>query len=76
VVPRSSTPTGDVAGSTARPLGPAPSDYVGEPRETLWSIAVRIAPGEDPRPIVQRLAERSGGTALRPGQRLSLAGIR
>lgn len=75
VAPPSSTPSGEVD-STARPSGPAPSDYVVEPGDTLWSIAVRIAPGQDPRPIVHRLAERSGGTALRPGQRLSLAGIR
>jgi hypothetical protein len=60
----------------APPSGPAPSDYVVEPGDTLWSIAVHIAPDQDPRPIVHRLAERSGGTALRPGQRLSLAGIR
>jgi LysM domain-containing protein len=50
--------------------------YVVEPGDTLWSIAERIAPGEDPRPIVHRLAERAGGSGLRPGQRMSLAGIR
>jgi Tfp pilus assembly protein FimV len=76
VAPTPPAPSGDSVGSTARPSEPALSQYVVEPGDTLWSIAVRIAPGEDPRPIVQRLAERSGGTALRPGQRLSLAGIR
>jgi hypothetical protein len=50
--------------------------YVVEPGDTLWSIAERIAPGEDPRPIVHVLAQRAGGSGLRPGQRLSLAGIR
>jgi len=74
--PPSSVPSDEVVDSTAQPSGPAPSDYVVEPGDTLWSIAVHIAPDQDPRPIVHRLAERSGGTALRPGQRLSLAGIR
>jgi nucleoid-associated protein YgaU len=55
----------------------APDDvYVVEPGDTLWSIAERLAPDEDPRPIVHRLAERAGGSVLRPGQRLSLAGVR
>jgi hypothetical protein len=50
--------------------------YVVQPGDTLWSIARQIDPNGDPRPIVDRLAERAGGAALRPGQRLSLDGLR
>lgn len=57
------------------PGGPAPVVYVVEPGDTLWSIARRIDPHGDPRPIVERLVERSGGAALRPGQRVSLEGL-
>jgi hypothetical protein len=39
-----------------------------QPGDSLWSIAERLAPGEDPRPIVDALAEARGGTALVPGE--------
>lgn len=42
--------------------------------DSLWSIAERLAPGEDPRPIVDRLQARLGSTVLQPGQRVTLAG--
>jgi hypothetical protein len=42
--------------------------------DSLWSIAERMAPGEDPRPIVDRLQARLGSTVLQPGQRIALAG--
>jgi hypothetical protein len=70
------------SGSAADPTGAAATAggvagvYVVQPGDTLWSIAERVVPGEDPRPIVDRLAEQAGGSALRPGQRLSLAGVR
>ncbi len=38
--------------------------------DTLWTIAERLAPGRDPRPIVDALADRNGGTDLRVGQLL------
>jgi hypothetical protein len=40
--------------------------------DSLWSIAERMAPGEDPRPIVDRLQARLGSTVLQPGQRIAL----
>lgn len=40
--------------------------------DSLWSIAERVAPGEDPRPIVDRLQARLGSTVLQPGQRIVL----
>jgi Tfp pilus assembly protein FimV len=56
------------------PDRPAPRvAYVVEPGDTLWSIARRVAPGRDPRPVVDNLIEANdlrGG--LQAGQELSI----
>jgi Tfp pilus assembly protein FimV len=66
-----------VAPGLARGVGPdrpAPRvTYVVEPGDTLWSIARRVAPGQDPRPVVDGLIEANdlhGG--LQAGQELSI----
>lgn len=40
------------------------------PGDTMWALAKALAPGRDPRPVVDVLADRNGGTALRVGQRV------
>ena len=56
------------------PDRPAPRvTHVVEPGDTLWSIARRVAPGQDPRPVVDGLIAANdlrGG--LQAGQELSI----
>jgi hypothetical protein len=56
------------------PDRPAPRvTHVVQPGDTLWSIARRVAPGQDPRPVVDGLIEANdlrGG--LQTGQELSI----
>ena len=55
-----------------RPAAPRVT-YVVEPGDTLWSIARRVAPGRDPRPVVDALVEANGlRGGLKAGQELSI----
>ncbi len=44
--------------------------YIVQPGDTLWALAESMAPNSDPRPLVDRMADRNGGTSLQAGQRL------
>lgn len=48
--------------------------YVVQPGDTLWRIAAWVAPGSDPRPVIDDLARASGLQAgsLVPGQVIRL----
>lgn len=72
-----------VAGAWAGPIGrivggghevglAARSSYVVREGDTLWSIARRVAPGEDPRPMVDAITAANGvdARAIVPGQTL------
>jgi LysM repeat protein len=55
---------------------PATTRYVVRPGDTLWSIAVRQAPGQDPRVIVDAIVRTNSvdpGTLV-PGRELQLPG--
>lgn len=61
--------SGAMTGGSAR--GVAAGDrYVVRRGDTLWSIAVSRAPGSDPRPVVQAIADanRVDAGSLVPGQ--------
>jgi LysM domain len=67
------------AGPAVRALGsPEPPErvsqtsYVVREGDTLWTIARRLAPGSDPRPVVDQLSAMNGVDAGRlvPGQTL------
>ena len=65
-------------------LAPAPSASSGavvgettvtvEPGDTLWSIARRVQPTGDVRPLVDQLAAARGGEVLQPGQQVVVPG--
>ena len=40
--------------------------------DTLWAIAVRLAPGEDPRPLVDELMAERHGATLVPGETITI----
>jgi hypothetical protein len=44
------------------------------PGDSLWTVAERLVPGDDPRPVVDALSEARHGTVLTPGETISWDG--
>jgi hypothetical protein len=59
----------------ATPVVPDDGVVVVRAGDTLWGIAQALDPDGDVRVLVDRLAERAGGAALRPGQRIDVRGL-
>lgn len=62
-------------GSEAAPRGAAQSalsQTVVQPGESLWSVAKRVAPGHDPRAVIDQIADLNDleSSSLRAGQLL------
>ena len=62
-----------LAAPERRPTASSLQTVVVQPGDTLWAIARRVAPGEDPRPVVDELAAAHGPGPLVPGQTLRWA---
>lgn len=58
------------AATAAAPAVGAAQTVVVQPGDTLWSIARRLQPSGDVRPMVDRLAATYGTAILQPGDRL------
>jgi hypothetical protein len=67
------------AGAQAASSGGSPGSVyrnltrvVVQPGQSLWAIALRAAPGADPRVVVQRIIDLNGlsGQSIQPGERL------
>jgi hypothetical protein len=50
------------------------TEVVVRPGDSLWSVAERLVPGEDPRPVVDALADARRGAPLLPGETVRWAG--
>lgn len=61
-------------GSTAAPVGPAVEQVTVLPGDTLWSVAQELAPGQDPRPVVDQIRRLNdlSSAELTAGQQLLL----
>jgi hypothetical protein len=53
---------------------PAVVSVVVQPGDSLWSIAERLAPGQDPRPVVDALVAARHSTTLVPGETVEWSG--
>ena len=51
---------------------PATSQSIVRPGDSLWSIAARLEPDRDPRPVVDALTAARGGAPLVPGEVVNL----
>ena len=49
-----------------------PFVYTVQPGDTLWTIAERVDPSGDPRPLVAKLAAQTGSDTVAPGQKIDL----
>lgn len=69
--PRSAPERPTPAGAPRGPAG-ASANYVVEPGDTFWSIARKLHPERDPRPLVDRMVAAHRGPTLYVGERIPL----
>ena len=72
VVPMATSGVSPSASATGASIPVANSPYVVQVGDTMWSIAQRLQPGGDPRPLVAKMAQEVGSYNLYPGEQLKL----
>lgn len=70
-------PVANAVGVGTEPEQDAARTYVVRPGDTLWSIATRFEPSDDPRLVVASITSANGVDAgdLVPGQQLSIPSV-
>ncbi len=63
-----------LGGNPLAASGHRPAVVTVAPGDTLWSVVETLAPGSDPRQIVDRLAQERGTSTLQIGERITLKG--
>ena len=71
-LPLSGTGGRSHAAGSALSESSTPFVYTVQPGDTLWSIAQRLDPSADPRPLVARLTTQTGSDTVIPGERITL----
>jgi hypothetical protein len=49
-----------------------PVEYTVQPGDSLWSIAARVDPSGDPRPLVATMAAELGSDTVQPGEQITV----
>jgi hypothetical protein len=62
-----SHPTGSALAETGGAVS-----YTVQPGDSLWSIAKRVSPTSDPRPLVAQMASQLGSETVVPGERITV----
>ena len=75
VAPAPASATGPSVASSARPqVATGTATVLVRPGDTMWSIARRLQPSGDVRPLVDRLVAANGTDRITPGDQLLLGG--
>ncbi len=74
VVQGPARPDPDPGGIAAGVIAEGDRVVVARPGDSLWTIASRLAPDRDPRPIVAALIDANGGASVQIGQEIVIPG--